>query len=445
MLLLERKAKLKWNPANKKRYVDLGYIFTGWGEEFLVEIEHLTPTTRALVFIECDFCESIKEIDYKSYFSTLKRSETKKVTCGNIDCVQMKTIESNLSIYGFKSHNSSPEVQLKKIETVKENYGEEYTSPSQVQEVKEKIKKTNIKKYGVENVFQSEDIKRKIVETNNEKYGVDYYTQTDEHKERIKETNLNKYGVEFASQADIVKDKTKETNFKRYGVPIPTQNPFIIKKGMETNIKRYGVPNYTQTEEYLIKTKSTNLKKYGVEYHSQSDIVKNKVRKTNIERYGYSNPMKNPEIIKKVVESRFQNGTAPISKQQLYIGKLFNGELNKPLQTYHLDIVIDDIVIEYDGGGHDLQVKLGNITEKEFIKKEIIRNTYIKKNGYNLITIVSRKDILPKDNVLLDMIANAKTIFEQGRRWVTYDIDDSIIKYKDFTDKYHFGDLRKIA
>ena len=42
-------------------------------------------------------------------------------------------------------------------------------------------------------------------------------TQREEHKERIKKTNKERYGVEIASKSDIVKEKIKKTNNERYG------------------------------------------------------------------------------------------------------------------------------------------------------------------------------------------------------------------------------------
>lgn len=250
VILTERKAKLKWNSANRKRYVDLGYEFTGWGKEFFVEIKHLTPTTRAIIYYECDYCGEVNEGNYKNYKSLLIRSTSKKITCGKDECVSKKRIESNLSIYGYESHNSSPEVQKKKIQTIKAHYGEEYVSSSQVKEIREKIKNTNIEKYGVTNVFSSEQIKEKIVETNRVKYGVDYFTQTDEFKEKSKETSLEKYGVENPSQSEEFKKRARETNLKKYGVPVATQNAEVQKKIRKTLFENNSAPSSFQ-QKYL--------------------------------------------------------------------------------------------------------------------------------------------------------------------------------------------------
>ena len=60
----------------------------------------------------------------------------------------------------------------------------------------------HIKKYGVENPFQSEEIQSQIKTTNLEKYGTEYYLQSEDKKEKNKETCLNKYGVEHYSKTN---------------------------------------------------------------------------------------------------------------------------------------------------------------------------------------------------------------------------------------------------
>ena len=43
------------------------------------------------------------------------------------------------------------------------------------------------------------------------------YFKTDEFKEKMKKNNLEKYGVEFHTQAKEVKEKIKETCIEKYG------------------------------------------------------------------------------------------------------------------------------------------------------------------------------------------------------------------------------------
>lgn len=58
------------------------------------------------------------------------------------------------------------------------------------------------KKYGkgITNVFQQEDIKEKIKQTNLKKYGVEYIGQSEAMRNKMKQTMLEKYGVEHNSQ-----------------------------------------------------------------------------------------------------------------------------------------------------------------------------------------------------------------------------------------------------
>lgn len=58
--------------------------------------------------------------------------------------------------------------------------------------IKEKIKKTNIERYGSTNFLASIKGKEIIKKTNLEKYGVENYTQTKEYKERLKSGDIKR-------------------------------------------------------------------------------------------------------------------------------------------------------------------------------------------------------------------------------------------------------------
>lgn len=375
MLLREKKSVLKWNSANKKRYTEIGYKFTSFGDEFSVDIDHLTPTTRATIWYQCDYCKKEKETTYKKYMSMLNRSITKKDCCDNQECINKKIEESNLVKYGFKSHNQSEEVKNKKRDTYSSRYGVE--SPSQFPEFKSKMNKTVKERYGVDNVFQNEEIKKKSIITCNEKYGVDFYTQTEEQKEKQKKTNLIRYGFEFASQSPIIKDR-------------------IIK---------------------------TNLKVYGVKHALQSPEIRNKGRVT-----------------------LYKNGNAPTSKQQKYLHNLIGGELNYPIGQISLDIAFPEskIAVEYDGGGHWLSIQCGTISEEEFKKREMNRNYFLYRNGWKLIRIVSKRDLLPHDEVINKLFKDAESYLSTGRHWYYIDIDESRVKCSQHEESIELGDLRNI-
>ena len=94
-----------------------------------------------------------------------------------------------------------------------------------------KKRKISIKnKYGVENVFELENIKNKIKKTNVEKYGVENPQQNKDIKNKTIKTIISKYGVENVFQNNDIKDKSKKTMIEKYGVEYPQQSDIIRSK-----------------------------------------------------------------------------------------------------------------------------------------------------------------------------------------------------------------------
>ena len=172
---------------------------------------------------------------------------------------------------------------------------------------KEKIKQTNLKKYGVENTFQSKELKEKIKQTNLEKYGSEYPGQSEIVKEKIKQTNLEKYGCEYGLSCAEVKEKRKRTCLKRYGVENVFSSTEIKEKIKQTNIEKLGVEYPGQSDTVKEKIKQTNLEKYGTESPLQSSEILHKVQQTNIERYGFKTPAQSEPIKEKIKQSTFDH------------------------------------------------------------------------------------------------------------------------------------------
>lgn len=70
--LVSNTIKIKWNPANKKYYESLGYIFTKCGDEFEVRIEHLTKGSGVKVEGFCDNCKKPLIWKYQDYNKCVK-------------------------------------------------------------------------------------------------------------------------------------------------------------------------------------------------------------------------------------------------------------------------------------------------------------------------------------------------------------------------------------
>lgn len=265
-----------------------------------------------------------------------------------------------------------------------------------------KSKLTNLEKYQVENPLQCQEIRNKQIRTCIHRYGVPYYVISDEFKDKSKSTMFKKYGVEWASQNQLVKEKKKQTS----------------------------------------------LIHYGCEYPMQSPIIRDMIKKTMNERYGVSNPLQSELIRKKMSETYYKNQSVCTSIQQKYICQLYDMELNYPILYLNVDMYNkeNDLCCEYDGGGHFLSVKLGRMTQKDFDHKEMVREILIRNDGHKIMRIISRHDNIPSDTILLQMLSDAKQYFSDFKQhsWITFDIDEGIVKNAEYQRSYFYGELRKI-
>lgn len=270
------------------------------------------------------------------------------------------------------------------------------------------------------------------------KYGVNNSMYVDEFKNKIKDTNLIKYGVDNPMKNSEIKDKTQKTCMEIYGVKNPNQNIEVIEKRKNTCLEKYGYTMPLNNKDIKQKAKNTILKKYNVEYCSQSSIIKEKVKNTVKKKYGVDSVLQLESVRKHIKPNS--------SCQQEYICNLYNGILNYPFNKYYFDILIDDnIDIEIDFGGHDLCVKTGNISEEEFYKKQMIRDIVSRRNGFNVVRIVSRKDYIPSKEKLLTMLKHIRMYFNEYKNhtWMTFDLDNSILYCAECKSGvyYDFGDL----
>lgn len=289
-----------------------------------------------------------------------------------------------------------------------------------------KNKESTLKKYGVENISQLDNVKQNKKETTLIHYGVESPLQSKEILDKLQNTCLDKYGKYCSFMNEEVREKHKKTLLEKYGVDHVWKIEEVKKKVDETIKLKYGVDNISCNEEIKEKKRQESLKKYGTEYVLQSKEVREKITKT-----------------------MHDNNSQKSSKQQQYLNVLYDGKLNYPISNLSADIFLEEygIDIEYDGGGHDLCVKLGNITQEEFNRKEMIRNYIIKKEGYKQIRIVSSKDKLPSDDILLQMLEQAKEYFSTtSHTWIEYNIDTSTVRNAEHKDGifFNYGKLREI-
>lgn len=114
-------------------------------------------------------------------------------------------------------------------------------------------KKTNIERYGVENIFQRVDI---IQQAMYKKHGVSNPGMMSDHVDKMVSTNIKNFGVPYPIQNDDIKNKIRNTNISIYGVPYCNQNSAVTAKMMETKIKNGSFTKSNSSKEateYIIE------------------------------------------------------------------------------------------------------------------------------------------------------------------------------------------------
>lgn len=398
-MILTKTVTVRAGGKNINRYRELGYDVK-FRQPIEVKVEDLPNRSSVRIVCRCDEegCGNTREISYSAYRLTFEK-------LGHYRCFQCG------------------------------------------QKAKEQI---FLDKYGVANPMMLKEIAEKVQKTSLERYGYRFIFEADNFQDIKKMACLEKYGVEHQLQSDLIKEKIKATNLQKYGVENPTSSPEIQKKIKKTNLEKYGYEYTSQSPQVKAKVAKTNAIRYGGASPTCDKSVYEKQQSTNLKRYGAKNPFGSPAIQKKIKETLFADGKQQVSTQQRHIHDLYGGTLNYPIGKYSADILTpDNIIVEYDGGGHDLQVKFKHISEKEFLQKEIIRNSFVKKQGYKQIRIVSRKDMLPSDGILKQMISDARAYFFDypEHSWITFDIDQSIVRNAENKSGayYDYGEIKLLS
>lgn len=358
-MLLSKIVVGTWNPKNRNYYESKGYKFTKYGDEFDINVEDLSPSSKFKVVVQCDYCGNKVIKVYQTY-------------CKQHD-----------EEYG----DACKDCQPKKM---KARFQKEFgvSNPAQLPENINKIRQHFIDEYGVENPGQLPWVQKKIADTCLERYGVDSVFKNAEIFAKSRETLFNNLGVNNPFESKEIQEKIKETNKEIYGYERPSCSEIVQEKTRATNRERFGADYYTQTEEYKERAKLTNLRKFGCEY-----------------------PMQNPEIRAKANETLSKNGNCKTSIPQKKLHDLLEKiygkcELNYPVGSCSLDCYIKvnqiKIDVEYDGWywHQDKQ-------------RDRRRDEFIKSKGYKILRIVGDKKIPTKEEITkaIDILVNTSSEF----------------------------------
>lgn len=205
----------------------------------------------------------------------------------------------------------------------------------------DKVKIGFLEKYGTTNVYAIPEIKEKIHKTNLEKYGVEYPLQnTDIHRKTIEVGNTN------GSYKHAV-SKVKATIKKRYGNENYNNKESAIISKSNWTLERKNL--------FISRQKETSLERYGTENYSQTEESKERFRQICLEKYGVDNPAKVPEIIEKAARnanlSKIRNHTTSAELMQNeefkrnYVQKC--NETKRKNGTFNTSVSLEDKFISY--------------------------------------------------------------------------------------------------
>jgi len=127
-MILTREISIKINLNNHSYYVNLGYDIEV-GDNLLIPIELLSSGSHQMIKCECDGCGATKDVMFKNYIKYGNK-------WGEYKC--RKCSES------------------KRKKTLKLNHGVEY--PIQSKEIKKRIQKTTLDRFGVDNPSKSREL-----------------------------------------------------------------------------------------------------------------------------------------------------------------------------------------------------------------------------------------------------------------------------------------------
>lgn len=121
-MLIDKIIKIKIGTKNYNYYKNLNYN-CNVGDFIDINVVELLPNSKTKVNVQCDMCDNIKQIEYRSYLKNIKIYPT---YCCSSSCSKTKEYKTKYEIYG-------------------DNY--------EIERVKN-MKKTNKIKYGTENTSQ---------------------------------------------------------------------------------------------------------------------------------------------------------------------------------------------------------------------------------------------------------------------------------------------------
>ena len=340
-------------------------------------------------------------------------------------------IKSNLEKYGVEHTSQLKEVTDKRTKSRADH----------VNEIQQHVRESLYKKYGAYDVMHIPHILQKIKNTNLKKFGVEFPLQqlkkeNSEIYQKISQTCINKFGVDSPLKNKEVREKIKQTNIQKYGVDNLLKNDIIKEKIKQTNIQKYGVDYLFKSNIIKEKIKQTNIQKYGVDNPLKNKEIREKIKQTNIQKYGVDNPLKNKEIWKKSQDNRQISSKSKLENNFLNYLKLkyesddIITQYKSKEYPYYCDFYIKSINLYIEIQGHwthnDHPFDINNLNDQQIMniwRTKSLSDKYYK-NALNTWTI---KDV-EKRNTAIQNNLNYLEIFGKTDLNKYIDIFENYIK-----------------
>jgi len=290
----------------------------------------------------------------------------------------------------------------------------------------DKIKATNIQKYGVDYYSKSTDFAKKIKQTSIEKFGEEHYSKTKEFKNSVKQTNLKKFGVEHPAQSDVIQTKMKETMLSRYGV----ENSMHIKE----NVIQARINTRIRQFDAVIAARSTATNLFTLTDYIENDSDTEWPWECNICKLKFNQKLRNDGVRCPNCSPLSESSGERIIRQWLEEHKIpFIQNDRQTIKPFELDFVIPSkhIAIEFNGIWWHSE-KILNDRSYHFKKFKMAKDA-----GLNLIQVWEH-DLNNKHNIILNRLTNAFGLIKNriGARECDIKVIDSEIA-KAFLNRYH--------
>ena len=217
----------------------------------------------------------------------------------------------------------------------------------------------------------SEDLKKKIRETNIKKYGAVSKVASNSPVRFIDENIFTVHGKEYS--VDWLRDKYLTENVSSAELCRLLDTTYAVVNKIN---KHYHISKSSGQRYELIKQKTIN--KYGVVSTLQLEEVKEKSRETCLRKYGVDNPMKTKEI-----QAKHQQATAEkrarIPALGEEISRYYIGENHSLADTSaHFSITIDSLKNYFKEHGITKDRKKAAVLAKDSFKRKYGVDSYFK-------------------------------------------------------------------